>query len=231
MKNKILLLAITLLLPTVASAQLITSAQTITVKEKRQLLPVEPGYEQSAELSFSTCFNDDYGVNYVGVSYIGGYRFSRFFFLGAGIGINFNYCYNEWDWGNNYKDGCGEYYAVFDNLVSVPLFLHARLYFTDTMFQPFVAFSMGGQITGDREPEYHGEYGIDIRYNPSAFFVNPVVGLNIRTYACFDFYVSTGLTAACKVSRITYWNYGQSFDVHRNFDNGLGWNLNLGITF
>ena len=57
-----------LLLPTVASAQLITAAQTITVKEKRVVEDGYKGYQQSIDVPIVTIFDDD-GTNYVGVNY------------------------------------------------------------------------------------------------------------------------------------------------------------------
>ena len=78
MKNKILLLAIGLLLPIVASAQLITSAQTITVKEKKPEKPLH--YEQSIEFTAATDFQDKGGDRSVyGLEYIGGIRFNNLF--------------------------------------------------------------------------------------------------------------------------------------------------------
>ncbi|MBQ6938489.1 MAG: hypothetical protein IJN35_01445, partial [Muribaculaceae bacterium] len=53
MKQRVFIaLIVALMLPAVASAQLITSAQTITVKEKKILSAIKPGYEQSVELYF-----------------------------------------------------------------------------------------------------------------------------------------------------------------------------------
>ena len=141
MKNKILLLAIALLLPTVASAQLITSAQTITVKEKKPEKPLH--YEQSIEFTAATDFQDKGGDRSVyGLEYIGGIRFNNLFFLGAGIGLNFHSFSDDFDL--SYSDAVGLYCVDCpENLVSVPLYLHTRLYFTDTRCQPFFALSIG----------------------------------------------------------------------------------------
>ena len=162
-KSVFIALIVALMLPVVASAQLITSAQTITVKEKRV---VEGHYEQSIELPIATNFDDlDDETNYVGINYIGGYRFSNLFFLGAGIGINFNYFYDETSYGypNSYEDYWSGSFGVSHNLISIPLYLHARLYFTDTKCQPFFAFSIGGHLTGSKEVEN----APDVSYNPS----------------------------------------------------------------
>ena len=225
-KSVFIALIVALMLPVVASAQLITAAQTITVKEKRV---VEGHYEQSIELPIATNFGDsDEETNYVGINYIGGYRFSNLFFLGAGIGINFNYFYDETarGWPSDYDGGSGTI-DVSHNLISIPLYLHARLYFTDTRCQPFFAFSIGGHLTGSKEVED----APDVSYNPSCFFVNPVFGLNFRTNSNYDFYVSTGLMARNLLIEGEWYNYGQDVTLHRGFDLGLAWSLNLGVTF
>lgn len=83
MKQRVFIaLIVALMLPAVASAQLITTAQTITVKEKRVVEDGYKGYQQSIDVPIVTNFDDD-GTNYVGVNYIGGYRFNDMFFLGA----------------------------------------------------------------------------------------------------------------------------------------------------
>lgn len=226
-KSVFIALIVALMLPVVASAQLITAAQTITVKEKRV---VKGHYEQSIELPLATNFDDcDDETNYVGINYIGGYRFSNLFFLGAGIGINFNYFYDESSWGYPYDD----YYSsgtfgVSHNLISIPLYLHARLYFTGTRCQPFFAFSIGGHLTGSKEVE---DAPKDVSYNPSCFFVNPVFGLNFRTNSNYDFYVSTGLMARNLLIEGEWYNYGQDVTLYRGFDFGLAWSLSLGVTF
>ena len=225
-KSIFIALIVTLMLPTVALAQLITSAQTITVKEK---FAFEAGYEQSIELPIATNFDDsDDETNYVGINYIGGYRFSNLFFLGAGIGINFNYFYEESNWGYPYgNDSERGTFGVSHNLISIPLYLHARLYFTDTRCQPFFAFSIGGHLTGSKKVNN----APDVSYNPSCFFLNPVLGLNLRTNSNFDFYVSTGLMARDLLIEGEWYDYGQEVELYHGFDFGLAWSLNLGVTF
>ena len=213
-----------LLLPAVASAQLITSAQTITVKDK---LLFEGRYEQSIELPMATNFDDaEDETNYIGINYIGGYRFSNLFYLGAGVGINFNYFYEESNWGYPYNGFESGTFGVSHNLVSIPLYLHARLYFTNTECQPFFAFSIGGHLTGSKKVDNSP----DVSYNPSCFFINPVFGLNFRTDSNIDFYVSTGLMARNLLIEGEWHNYGQNVKLYRGFDFGLAWSLSFGIT-
>ncbi len=218
-KTVFVALLVALMLPAVASAQLITTAQTITVKEKRVL---EGTYQQSIDLPIATDFDDD-GVNYIGVNYIGGYRFNDMFFLGAGVGINFNLFYEEYDGSSLYNDGSGHAWT-YDNLITVPLYAHARVYLAGAKCQPFFALSLGGFLSGDRRIEGLQDEG----YNPSSFFANPAVGLNFRSEAC-DFYVSTGAVANHRVDWVEFRNYGRDMELEREWY--FSWSLNLGITF
>ncbi|MBR5003458.1 MAG: hypothetical protein IKY13_08130 [Bacteroidaceae bacterium] len=223
MKQRVFIaLLVALMLPAVASAQLITTAQTITVKEKRVVEDGYKGYQQSIDVPIVTNFDDD-GTNYVGVNYIGGYRFNDMFFLGAGIGINFNLFYHEYDGSSLYNDGSGHAWT-FDNLVSVPLYAHARLYLRGAKCQPFFSLSIGGLLSGNREIEDL----YDVTYNPSVFFINPAVGLNFRGKAC-DFYVTAGLLPHYKVDWIEFWNYGREMELERGWYCSMS--INLGVTF
>ena len=222
MYKKLLLSGFVALLPMIVSAQLITSAQTITVKEKRVVEDGYKGYQQSIDIPIATNFDDD-NTNYIGVNYIGGYRFNDMFFLGAGVGINFNLYYQEFDGSSVYSDGSGHAWT-FDNLVSVPLYAHARLYLRGNKCQLFFSLSIGGFLSGDRKIEdLH-----DVSYNPSMFFANPAVGLNFRGKAC-DFYLTAGVVPYCKVDWIEFRHYGREMDLERGWYCSMS--FNLGITF
>lgn len=235
MKNKMLLLAIGLLLPIVASAQLITSAQTITVKEKKPEKPLH--YEQSIEFTAATDFEDKGGDRSVyGLEYIGGIRFNNLFFLGAGIGLNFHSFSDDLedvliDDRSRYEcNDCPE------NLVSVPLYLHTRLYFTHTRCQPFFALSVGGQITGTKTVKGLDEVihnGSDeVYYNPSCFMVTPQLGVNYQLNDKTSMY----LTAGCLWRNIVthLYCYKGHFDgliEVRKVSEGLAFKMSLGVTF
>lgn len=223
-KSIFIALIIVMLLPTVASAQLITSAQVITVKEKKQGKPLH--YEQSIEFMGATDFVDKGGDRSVyGLEYIGGIRFSNLFFLGAGIGINFHsYSY---DFDLSYSDVYGLYCSDCpENLVSVPLYLHTRLYFTNTRCQPFFALSVGGQVTGRKDAKYHKAY-----YNPSCFMINPQLGVNYQLNDKLGMY----LTVGCMIRDIVYTVYYDTYDnetyVNNDMGEGIAMKMSLGVTF
>jgi opacity protein-like surface antigen len=212
---------VALMLPAVASAQLITSAQVITVKEKRPEIPGH--YEQSIEFTAATDFEDKGGDRSVyGIEYIGGFRFSNLFFLGAGIGINFHSFSDELS-PMDYSSAVGGYYNCPENLISVPLYVHARLYFTNTRCQPFIALSVGGQITGRKyEP---GHY--DIGYNPSCFLISPQLGVNYDLNQKTSIY----LTAGCLVRDIVDVYNSNRNEEYRSMEEGVAFKMCVGVTF
>ncbi len=226
MKNKILLLAIGLLLPILASAQLITSAQTITVKEKKPEKPLH--YEQSIEFTAATDFQDKGGDRSVyGLEYIGGIRFNNLFFLGAGIGLNFHSFSDDFvldttsDWDRYISGNCPE------NLVSVPLYLHTRLYFTHTRCQPFFALSVGGQITGLKTAKGYD----DAYYNPSCFMLSPQLGVNYQLNDKASMYLTAGCLWRNIVTSVYYYTRNEEMNVVREVSEGLAFKMSLGVTF
>lgn len=229
MKNKILLLAIGLLLPIVASAQLITSAQTITVKEKKPEKPLH--YEQSIEFTAATDFEDKGGDRSIyGLEYIGGVRFNNLFFLGAGIGINFHSFSDDLEL--PYQGGYAYYCPdAPENLVSVPLYLHTRLYFTHTRCQPFFALSIGGQITGIKNAK-----GLDdAYYNPSCFMLSPQLGVNYQLNDKTSMYLTVGCLVRDIVEKAQYHNHNNpnqyEMNAVRRIGDGIAMKMSLGVTF
>ena len=229
MKNKILLLAIGLLLPIVASAQLITSAQTITVKEKKPEKPLH--YEQSIEFTAATDFQDKGGDRSVyGLEYIGGIRFNNLFFLGAGIGLNFHSFSDDLELSYH---GAYAYYCpdAPENLVSVPLYLHTRLYFTHTRCQPFFALSIGGQITGIKNAKGYD----DAYYNPSCFMLSPQLGVNYQLNDKTSMYLTVGCLVRDIVEKAQYHNFNNPnqyvMNAVRSIGDGIAMKMSVGVTF
>lgn len=178
----ITLLSLSLLFPVFSSAQLITTSQTTTttkkiekVKKPRTILPpVARGFEHSVEFTNKFLVNPYYSV---GLDYILGYRFSNYFFLGAGLGLNFHAV-----------DGFYKY--CYDIPVGIPLYLHARFYFTKTRCQPFLSLSTGAYFC-----------------SPCSYFINPMVGVNYRITSTVGMYLTVGYSGnTIRVYHSSNWN-------------------------
>ena len=215
MKRLLLTLAIGVLLPWIASAQIISSSQIITTETRQKS---KAKYQQSVEASFYGVIDDDGMENtIIGVDYIGGVRFSNLFFLGAGIGLNFNSNHGKLFLDGDYD---GFYYNdnLPENLIVIPLYLHTRFYLTQTRCKPFLALSIGGQLTGYKKDENH-----DWGYNPSSFFVSPLAGVSYDINKKTAIYLNLGCTFRTALGEMHF------NEIEREMQAGL--ELNIGCTF
>ena len=201
MKKRIFIaLIVSLVLPAIASAQLITSSQTITVKEKRLLSPVEPGYEQSAEVYFlgmtDMAFMQGDRLHFtpaIGVDYIGGYRFNNTLFVGAGIGFYYDIDSSNWNDNSYTKMGNQERGLLLKPVINVPLYAHVRAYLTKGRVQPFFSASMGVKFASQATVDFmdNGKYtGKSAEYSRTGFLVAPAVGVNWRCSNNFAMYLN-----------------------------------------
>lgn len=217
MKKFLLILFIGVVSSPAVMAQLITSSQMITT-EKSYMQPVKPGYEQSIEFSPATNF---YKRHVFALEYIGGMRFSNLFFLGAGIGLNFQSYIDDLYTGK---------LRPYENLFAVPLYIHTRFYFTHTRCQPFLALSIGGQVTTYKKMEDY-----DNGYNPSCFMVSTVLGLNYRLNDNTSLYFTLGCLLRNVVNYTHYVQETNNLKTDRVFDDviedGMALKLGLGVTF
>ena len=224
MKQRVFIaLIVALMLPAVASAQLITSSQTITVKEKRLLSPVEPGYEQSAEVYFlgmtDMAFMQGDRLHFTpafGADYIGGYRFNNYLFVGAGVGA-------EIPFGR---------YILFDHVsltrgTTFPVFAHVRANFLNRRCSPFFALSAGARFMIPQEISISMNPDVYYKYNYISAFVNPQLGVNFRVTPKTSIYLSVGVNGYTE-EELSAINYYQVLCKPRYF---LGFDLHLGVTF
>lgn len=215
MKRLLLSLAVGVLLPLAASAQIISSSQIITT-ETRQKSPLK--YQQSIEASLYGVIDDDGMENtIIGIDYIGGVRFSNLFYLGVGVGLQFNSNSGKLFLGSDY----GSFYYndnLPENLVVIPLYLHTRFYLTQTRCKPFLALSIGGQLTGYKKDENY-----DWGYNPSSFFVSPMAGVSYDINKKTAIYLDLGCTLRTAPEEMHF------SVVEREMQAGL--ELNIGCTF
>lgn len=178
-----------------AAGQIVSSSSLVVTKAA--LPEVKPGYEQSIDLSYTQFFNGEGGID---VNYIGGWRFNRMFYAGLGTGLYFDVM----DYGTKKpwrRMGNGHYYSSYlldMPLVSVPLYVHGRVYFTQKRWMPFVGISVGGVFSSriDSEASFYFYDDpvcyIPFSYNTCRFLLNPMVGMDYRINADMDLYFSLG---------------------------------------
>ena len=122
MKRILLIMALTMMLPTVVFAQrgiprsnnVSVSSTVVTRTPKAKTYDAKVGFQQLAGLLAGMGSGNIGG----GVSYIGGYRFNNYIFLGAGADLFFT-----------------------DN-VDIPFYVHSRFYISRYNWRPYAAISL-----------------------------------------------------------------------------------------
>lgn len=192
--KKITILIVTMLVSVAAFAQRgIPRSNNVsvssTVVTKKKSIASKQGFQQSLELGTKLDLIDEYKGT-TGVNYIGGYRFNNHFYAGVGIGLEFAHLvasgireyvesstiiYSESDYiddemikrelGIPNTHGMNNAYGSL-NLVSIPLYLHLKGYYTKTKWAPYSSISLGG-ILAPKENGLYADFstGVDIRLN------------------------------------------------------------------
>lgn len=172
------------------------------------------GYESFVNLSYNKMSND----NYIGVDYIGGYRFNNYLFLGVGAGANMRLNVPV-----SYVE-VKESLVLSRGVVYFPVYAHFRAQLLNRRCTPFVALSAGYNIS---LPQSFDLELTRINYNASGMFLNPQVGLTYHVKPKFGIYCAVGLNASMMPECIT--NTGYSATIKHGFK--CGFNINLGISF
>lgn len=205
-----------------ASGQLISSSSLVVTKTNFSLPEIEPGYEQSIDVGYDYLEEDNTGLD---LNYIGGWRFNRMFFAGIGTGLYF-----DWNGYNTTELYASSYYASSEILntptVNVPLYAHARIYFTKKRCMPFVGLSVGGIFSSAGEAIISG-YSSPMNYSTNRFLLNVMAGASYRMTARSDFYLSVGFKGKTQPYAYNIDRYG--FDMKQKFLPGM--DAHIGFTF
>lgn len=129
-------------------------SKTITIHKKEiKKYDARVGFQQFVEVAQDTDF-DSY--THSGLHLIDGYRFNNNWFVGLGIGLDY---YPEhlsgkkrelfiqrpsWGYDNDYYNS----YVSF-NKISIPIFIHSRMYLFHSDYSPFISYSLGKRIAAD----------------------------------------------------------------------------------
>ena len=188
-------------------------------KEKRDALRIEyakpiKGYESFVNISYFMTNND----SYVGVDYIGGYRFNNIFFLGAGVGADMRLTtpISQIEMNEALELSHGAFYF--------PVYAHFRAQLLNRRCAPFLALSAGYNIS---LPQSFDIELTKIKYNASGVFVNPQFGVTYRVKPKLGIYCAVGFNACMMPECIG--NTGYSATIKQSFKYGI--NVNLGISF
>ncbi|MGM9763270.1 MAG: hypothetical protein ACI3ZQ_04550 [Candidatus Cryptobacteroides sp.] len=220
MKKQIILTVLLILVTVIANAQLSSSSSMIVTRTRHRLPPVKAGYEQHIDASFS-CITTGENEFEGSLTYIGGYRFNNYIFLGLGAGVSVSdgdsHAYHD----DYYYDGLPY------PMVNVPVFVHLRVYFLKTRVSPYFALSAGGRFSG--KGTFELESGNEVKYNTCGVYLAPSIGLNIRLNKRTSLYFAAGYRGT-STSDISYGGIQyNSLTVHNELYHSL--DFHLGFTF
>lgn len=246
MKRYILtLLLIAISLPVVAQSQQVSggfirkkTTETVTIEEKvkktYEKFDAKLGLTHIAEFNTKAYFHT-HGYCHLGLSYIAGWRFNNWFLAGIGTGLDFatSYASSLKPYRAHYCEVCaveaGGDIGGSANAVYMPLYAHARFYFTRTRWTPYCSISLGGRLAPYECGAYF-DFSIGVNYLPSPSFT--------EKYKIGSFYATLGLNLTNLLDTGTYWG-PQSHCAYKTahehadmyFGVGVGPSLHLGVTF
>ena len=163
------------------------------------------------------------GINpSIGINYIAGYRINNLLYVGGGTGVNINL-----GAGPSVRGIAKPYLGtkiLNPCLVSVPVFAYFRANFLNRRCSPFFALSAGGNLSAKQT--LHLDL-CDVEYSTMGVFVNPQLGVNIRTTTKTALYFAVGFKCLTTPACIEYTGYNATLKPML----GYGVDFHLGFTF
>lgn len=202
----------------VAKAKAEKRAEIAAQKEIPAIKRKEKGYNQFVDLSYSYCSVTDF----LGVNYIGGYRFNPYIFLGLGTGVNLSLATP--DKSKLYLPFCRP------TTLNVPIYIHFKANFTKSNWSPYASMSIGGRISQKVSQKVHQTENDDfyINYNQSGLFGDITLGVDRKVTEKLSLYLGIGY----KMESFLYAKYKEDY-IGFVYGNKLlhGFSLHLGLSF
>lgn len=127
------------------------------------------GYRSFLDVGYSYGIDDDGGSDRISLTYIGGYNFSSYLYVGLGFGASIT----------DLIDG--------DTEMGLPIFAHIRSAFLKkSRTSPFVSVNVGYSVALSQSEEiisYGWDYGYGWPsvYDYSGFYLEPCIGIEVRS--------------------------------------------------
>ena len=173
------------------------------------------GYSSIVNLSYTV----KTGHDYLGLDYIGGYRFNNKNFLGIGAGIRYAFAAEALTM-TDLNVGA----SLPGNSYVVPVFLYYRYNFLNGRFSPFLGLSAGANLS--TRAVLHLEL-CDVKYTTIGGFLDPQVGINYRITPKSSLYLSVGFNLYTMSKCIDNTGYSATFKHSLYY----GADIHMGFTF
>ena len=188
-------------------------AARLAAERKKLYAKQVTGYSSIVNLSYTV----KTGHDYLGLDYIGGYRFDNKNFLGIGAGIRYAFTAEALTM-TDLNMGA----SLPGNSYVVPVFLYYRYNFLNGRFSPFLGLSAGANLS--TRAVLHLEL-CDVKYTTIGGFLDPQVGINYRITPKSSLYLSVGFNLYTMSKCIDNTGYSATFkhslyysaDIHMGF--------------
>ena len=153
-----------------------------------------------------------------------GHKFNNNFYMGVGLGLNLNFGAGASTRSAYTADNDSEAPSLKPSLWSVPLYGYMKVNFLNRRCSPFFALSAGGYLAPKQKLVLDS---CETEYKTSRAFVNPQLGLDIRTSPNKSVFFAVGFQ---------YFNVPCCYDyddISATIENfgGMGLDIRVGVTF
>ena len=192
-----------------AKAKAEKQAQIAAQKEAKAIERKRKGYNQLVDLSYSYCSVTDF----LGVNYIGGYRFNPYIFLGLGTGINIAL----------FTPDASKLDLPFckPSVVNIPVYIHFKANFTKSDWSPYISVSAGARISPFIQK------GAYYAYNQSGFLGGVKFGVDRAISKKLSLYFGVGY----RIESYLYCKFESIDELIQGHKLLHGFSAHLGLSF
>ncbi len=219
--KRLFIICATLFIANCAMAQIMTFKAITKFEPQKVASHQQPKTQQFAKVGkgYDQYINLSYGYNrvsdFIGLNYIGGYRFNHLFFLGIGTGVDFAL----------FTPIMEEKFAnCMPTRVDIPVYVNFRTNFLDKAWSPYISVSAGARIS----PIFQERNGYT--YNQSGFLGDISFGIERRLGQRSSLYLGVGYRIESFLSAIKpVQHYNTSYNYNHNIVHGF--NAHIGVSF
>ena len=220
--KRLFIICATLLIANCAMAQIMTFKAITKVESQKTDVYQQPKTQPYAKVSkgYDQYINLSYGYNrvsdFIGLNYIGGYRFNHLFFLGLGVGADFALFTPQME---------QKYANAKPTRVNIPVYLNFRTNFSDKAWSPYISVSTGARISPVMQEL--NEY----TYNQSGLLGDISFGVERRLGEKSSLYLGVGYRIESFIGAIHVYEWGYIKGFQFATDILHGFNVHVGVSF
>ncbi|MBP3551032.1 MAG: hypothetical protein J6J57_05240 [Alistipes sp.] len=220
--KRLFIICATLLIANSAAAQIITFRSITKFEPQKVVSHQQPKTQQFDKVGkgYDQYVNLSYGYNrvsdFIGLNYIGGYRFNHLFFLGLGVGADFALFTPQME---------QKYAYAKPTRVNIPVYLNFRTNFLDKAWSPYISVSAGARISPVMQEL--NEY----TYNQSGLLGDISFGVERRLGQKSSLYLGVGYRIESFLGAVPVYERGHIKGFQHATEILHGFNVHIGVSF